>query len=270
MNICTSGPIRKSVFASIALAVFALLPRAATAATISSSSFSLGYGFTSGGWDTTETSGVNTATTIGDFSFLPAVTGGSFASRGPTFTNRALADGDLDPPADRDHSASNLTFTNTITGSWSGTIPPNNTVSLRLNIDQISVYARGHSGFGSGGLAFPETTVGHLATSPEVALTYTSIENEASYFTQLSWNPGDFEVAETNSVTGTFVLVGDNHKVLDGFEIQGTIDGILTPIPEPGTLALLGLGAMGIGDPPQKSRWCSGLTGSSARQAAQG
>ena len=71
---------------SLAFGVVAfVLAGSAQAGLLTSGTFSLGYGFTGSGWDTSETSSANTATTLGDFTFFPNVSGSGGARRDALF-----------------------------------------------------------------------------------------------------------------------------------------------------------------------------------------
>jgi len=222
----------------------------AAAVTIQSAPFSLGYGFigpgATGTWKTTETSGANTPTTQGDFTFSPLVTGGQFDSTGPGFPARVLTDSVGWTGVSIAYSTE-AGFQADITGAFTGVLPAGTNHQIRINIDQVSIYAIAHPSFVAGDetIAFAETTAGHADASPAIGLTPTGAYTIAANYSLLSWDPTDF--AEPGvTFTRTFVLTSDDLRGIDGFEISGTVELIFTAIPEPSTASLLAVAAAGI------------------------
>jgi hypothetical protein len=220
--------------------------------TNTSANFSLGYGAqaTSGSpWNTTETSGANTATTLGSFSFIPTLSGPPFSSSGPIFPSRVLGDGDYGVG----RSGWSKDFLVSLTGSYNTALPVwAENVKLTLNITSISIYGVQYSGFGTGTMQFQETTSGHTASSSAITLNVAADINDpgispfatAANWKQLDWDPADFAVAGTTS-TRTFNLgtfTSTQGYAIDGFEIEGNV--VLTYIPEPMSVWLLGIGGL--------------------------
>jgi len=215
------------------------------AATIVSSDFSFGYGYTppgipNGSWTTDETSGNNTSTTQGNFTFTPSVSGAVFGSVGPIFTNRVLANGSVG------YMGASGSFNATISGTYTGPTPgdadPIPNFQLSLVITSIRIYGAGVTGQSNTDLGWSETTPGHTSSSSTINVIQVSGPsfNDAASYTQLTWDPGDFLVSGTSS-TRTFALVSTAaSRAVDGFEIFGRVELSYTAIPEPSTLALLG------------------------------
>lgn len=239
-------------YAGTAAALFVVVAMA-DAAVITSSSFSLGFGFSrdsGSSWNTDETAGVNTPTTIGDFSFTPAPTGPRWSGSGATFVNRVLADG-----TDGDVSAyiDDAPFALPITASYNGAAPtdadgvPN--YKLRVEISSISIYAGAHPSSSLHEIAWDETTPGHAATSPALALTPSTNYNEVAAYGHLVWDPDDFDVplaSLNDSTVRTFDILGGNGlRYGDGIEVTGTVSLVYDAVvPEPASLVLLALGGV--------------------------
>ncbi len=217
------------------------------AAFIVSEEFSLGFGAseaTEPTWSTSETSDVNTPTTIGDFTFLPTVTGATTGNRGPTFFDRVLEDG-----GENLYTGSPSTFSVSIAASYHGTAVPDNPY-IRVIIDEISVYGAKWDG-GDRTLAFRETTPGYEGQSDAVTLIDIGRVHAEQYkianYTQLNWNPDDWWVAGTE-FTRSFDVVHENGDpwttvgFLDGFEIRGRVE----IVPEPGTASMLLVGGIAV------------------------
>jgi hypothetical protein len=246
--------MKRCLFQGLALAAFSLAMASplTKGATIDSAPFSFGLGYTANvsNFDDTETSSVNTPTTIGNFSFTPSVTTDRWSSRGVTFVNRVLADG----PADNDYSANIDTalFQLPVTASYNGPAPadaaaiPN--YKLRLEITKVSIWAGAHSSSSLQSLAWDETTAGHAATSPSVALNNGGWDVIAGY-TQAAWDPADFDQSLANlndPYTRTFDILGGNAlRYGDGIEVEGLVHLVYDAVPEPNTVSLIGL-AMAI------------------------
>ncbi len=213
-----------------------LRPAVATADTITSGKFFVTFGATyingaANSWTTTENASVNTATTIGDFSFVPTIQSGrAFTQNGPTFNNGILTTGGTT------NVTGNATdFALSLTGSHQGLVPPGATdLTLTLNITRLSVWgwsSTTHTAVTN--MYFSETTAGHAVASPSVNLrsgvySPTAVANAANY-TQLIWDPADFAVALTAS-TRTFNLNGGGVALcIDGLTVQGNV--VLTYVP---------------------------------------
>ncbi|MFV0338415.1 MAG: PEP-CTERM sorting domain-containing protein [Chthoniobacterales bacterium] len=246
---------------AILTAAFLAISSGHAASVITSSNFSFGYGSTiastTATWTTTETSADNTATTIGDFTFTPTVTGGNHSSGGPRFNSRILSN------SSGSFSANSSTFGATIAASWSGdpnTIEPGLTASgvkLTIVITQISIYGTKYNASTSPStftLDFEETTSGFEATSSALTLQKTPSGaanlNNASYFNQLIWAPSNAVFEGTTSGSRSFILnaiqdgTTSTSATVDGFEVFGYIQ--VTAIPEPSTIGLLALGGLAV------------------------
>jgi len=239
--------------AAIALSAVIAAPASAEiiTVTVDSASFDLAYGATGAPaapptWNTSETSGTNTATTLGSFSFTPAVVGAPNAPPGVTFANRVLADG----PLNTEVQSYSDSFSLTIVGSFDDALPSYATnPRITLKISELSIWAV--QAYDPGTTAqFAETTVGHTSNSSSVALVDTrsgtgngTTGTVAEHYRQLVWNPADFEVNGTTS-TRTFNLPGARYS-MDGLIIKGEIS-LSYEAPEPASAALLTIGSIGV------------------------
>lgn len=220
----------------------------ASAATITSDTFSLGYGFSNSGsggtWNTLETSGGNTPTMIGDFNFNPVVNGLELSSGGVYFPDRVLTDGG-------NGAFSAYQTSMTISGSWNGVTPvdaaPQPNYRLTLYVTSISIWA--HNWGGVVETWFEETTAGNGAISPKIYAPNSNAFEDASDYSQLIWNPGGFSLDGT-SVSRSFLVTDTNgggsdagFTILDGFAITGYVTLTYDAVPEPGSLGMLAAGA---------------------------
>jgi len=240
--------IKKSTAAVFVLIVSTSATRAAT---LTSAPFSLGYGFSrdSGSvWNTDETAAANTPTTIGDFTFNPAPSGPRWSGSGPKFVNRVLTSGiDGDISAYIDDSSFQLP----VTGSYNGPAPadaaPTPNYKLRLEVSSVSIYAGAHPSSTLYSINWDETTAGHLATSPSVALAPSTNYEDATAYGHLVWDPVDYDVplGSLNApFTRTFDILGGNGlRFGDGIEVQGTVSLVYdSAVPEPASLMIVAIG----------------------------
>jgi len=214
--------------------------------TLSSDRFSIGFGFdgpTPGQWTTSEIApGLNTPTTMGDFSFVPTLTSQGYSSMGPTFVNRqpvsaydwsAINWGDPAVSA-YDWCAINWGSTQAdsrdippqIVGTYNGTLPPGATnVQLTLDIDNIRIYAScGTYELGPVDVWWAETTPGHESVSP------TTITGEPGG-PEWAWTylQNQFTTAAPFTVPGvtatrTFTIPETECTLaLEGFEVYGYV-----------------------------------------------
>lgn len=214
----------------------------ASAATISSSPFSVGFGFTTAKqWNTIdETSAVNVYPT-GDFTLDASVAGSINSGTGPGFVNR-----DITSPGNS--SGWGGDFLATLIGSYSGTpvdaaVNPNYQISL--NISSITIYAVTQTGAVQT-LNFTETTSSHEQTQSGQNVASGNAANGSTY-TQVAWDVPDYSTAGL-SQTRTFALLSEidiGNFFFDGFEIAGTIEVTYDAVPEPASAALL-LPAVGM------------------------
>lgn len=224
----------------LAAFLWSLFPGNAGAATITSANFSVTFGATyingsAVSWTTLENAAVNTATTIGNFSFVPVIPSGrAFTQNGTTFRNRALATGGTT------NVTGNATdFELRVTGSYDGMVPPGATgVTLTVNIMQLSVWGWSSSSHTAvTNMDFRETTAGHATTSPSINLrsgTFSpaAVANAANY-TQIMWNPPDFAVALTAASRAFNINGGGVPLCIEGLTIQGNVVLNYTPAAQP-------------------------------------
>jgi hypothetical protein len=238
---------------------------AINAAVVTSPDFSIGLGYAQpannvgGVWDNSETAGVNTPTTQGDFSLSFAATGPIYIGRGAKFTNRVLVDGDLNSRAAwiNDGGTSGISVFNApVTASYNGAAPVDASATpnyqLQVVITSISVYAG--SEVGSTTLGFSETTAGHAQAQTPVALTGTpgSGYQFASSYSKVTWDPADYAASLANlndSFARTFGIpspysAGSDPRYIDGLEITGHVELIYDAVPEPSSIALLALSGL--------------------------
>ena len=215
----------------------------AQATTISSTPFSFGYGFAgAGSWGTTETSGANTPTVQGDFSFTPVVTGGAFSGAGPEFPGRVFTNGS----GSNDRVGSSTPFSLSIAGAYTGAVPSGVLATeITLTISELRIHGAAHSIYPGTDLTWNETTIGNEQIGPTATLTVISSGaqyEDISNYELLSWDPTDQPISGLTD-TRTFNLLSSNFRLIDGLEMFGTVEArFIFPIPEPGTGLLLSLG----------------------------
>jgi hypothetical protein len=241
----------KKLLCVVLCSVLGALTSNAKAASINSAPFSFGYGFNSETWNDSETSGSNTLTTLGGFTFTPAVGGTKNSNTGPTFGGRVLTDGG------NDQGGRAATFTLDITGAYTGGTPGDAAVDpdyqIKLHITQLSIF--GASFYNSGdpntvALNFAETTPDHGASQASQVLPNSggSMHLAASY-AQVVWDPADFFSAiDTVTQTRSFILQSSDStwENLEGLEIFGYVELSYIAIPEPTGLSLAGMAFLGL------------------------
>jgi len=215
-----------------AFAVSALAAQSALAVTLTSAPFIQAYGANTFGavadpaWDQTETASINTATTIGDFSFTPTVSGTRGVQSGLIFFDGVLGNG---TPSGTDVSGTSTNFGLSITGSYNGIVPGGATnVTLTLYIPQLSIHGPRFDDFSTQTrLYFNETTPGNTGSStptsfaPAIGNFNANAVTLASNFRQNVWNPADVGIAGVTS-TRTFVINNLSPDImLDGSYITG-------------------------------------------------
>jgi hypothetical protein len=240
---------RIAVVVVVVISSLLLVVERAAATTIVSNNFSLGYGYKSPSWNTTETVSANTGVT-GDFTlnvaFQPSV---AFTSAdGVTFVNRVLA-----TSAEASTIGRTDQFSLSVTATYTGILPAGQT---KLVIDDIRIRAGNHTANGlsnvdngfSDLINWFETTSGNAGSGPATDLGVRSdVYTALSSYNLVSWNPADIGV---NGVTSTRLFDlntnGELLAYLDGFEIFGHIEFTPEPAPEPSTQLLLAAGLFGL------------------------
>jgi hypothetical protein len=229
--------------------VLALMASNAGAASILSAPFSFGYGFNNlnsdgGSWNTNETAGANTSTTLGDFTFTPTVNGGHNSTTGPQFNGRILGNGGAH------YGAYGLLFTLNITGTYTGPTPGDAAADpdyqIKLHITQLSMF--GATFGGAEILNFAESTLGHEASQPPQGVAGGNLTQAATY-AQVVWDPADFFSAiDTVSQGRSFFLQSSDlgNVNLDGLEVFGFVELSYTAIPEPTGFSLVGMAFCGL------------------------
>lgn len=230
-----------------ALAVTLAMVGIAGAAVVTSENFSLGYGYTSGGWDTSETAATNTPTVQGDFTFTPTVNGTIWSGGGWFFPNRVPTDS-----GPGGYGCEGPTFNVSVNATYAGAAQPEG--ELTLVITKISIYGTSWTYLpevGGGEFGFVETTGGQSVAGPTAVLPPTWINVEGSTadrnianYAQTVWDPTDVAVAG-ESATRTFSLATTStYLAIDGFEIEGYVQ--YESVPEPMTLLLLTTGGLAM------------------------
>lgn len=247
-----------AVALTFALTILMGLPTAnADIVTVDSAAFSYGlsYGSTSGSifsWLMTSGNTPASGYTQGDFTLTPTGASAGMSGTGPIFTGRVFATGG----AGRS-SASSSDFSLSLAGSYNGTAVPANAINCQLEVEltNLSIWGVAYSGYsGSTSIAWSETTPDHNTyTSSSLALSSVSTTSgfgTASNYKHLIADPSDYYVSlptPTTVVTRTFNLGSAHDDALDGLEVMGIIHLTYeTVVPEPGTLALLATGAIGL------------------------
>lgn len=236
--------MRSSILLGSLLAVG--LTSGASAATITSTPFSLGYGFHNNSWNTTETAAFNSLPT-GDFSLLVTPSGTGWSASGPSFTNRTLG------TSGGDYSGVSSDFQVVVSATYTGTpldVDVDPGYQVQLNITSIRIWANGYSGPENTGttVAFSETTPGHESVqSPATPTAPYAAPQIAGSYSQVVWNPDDFfSDVGTTTTTRTLVLQlpAGASAAIDGFEVFGDIVVTYNAIPEPAGLGLLAGGLL--------------------------
>jgi len=253
-----------NIIVKIGLLAGLVVTGSARAATITSTNFSLGYGATQLGpqsthWTTLETAGSNTdvtgpfATSVAFTARTPSPDGddsydNGASGAGPVFTGRTLADGD-----NTEFSSWSPRFQVTVTGSYTGPPPidvaplPNYQFSVVITSIRIWGTARDFNADGVGDLFFTETTPLHGASSPAQAVpTSGPTVDLAAAYAQLVWNPTDFSTPGINDGR-VFVLdtaAFPHQRGVDGFEVFGNLVLTYDVIPEPASIGLLAVGGL--------------------------
>jgi hypothetical protein len=239
-----------------ALATAAASVVSVSAASVTSANFSFAFGATqaataigSNTW--TDINNTNSPPTLGDFTLSPAPAGQIQSNNGPKFFQRVLYDGD--PESDRVGALSDPFgaggFSLPVTASYNGAAPvdaaPVPNYRLQIELTKVSIYAAATQS-PNNTLAWDETTPSHAQTSPSISLNVLSSGSQlltASNYTQLVWDPTDFDAALgslNSSFTRTFDFLpgtGNDGKIGDGIQVEGRVHLIYDVVPEPASFA---------------------------------
>lgn len=246
--------VMHKIIVAAAIVGASMLGTESQGATITSANFSLGYGFNRlavggvGAWNTLETSSQNTATTLGDFSFVPSLSGLEDTSAGLTFTDRVLA-------TTGTFSTCAYTMNMSLAGSWTGTKPVDAAAdpNYRITIDITSIKVWGHSSNpteGADKIKLTETTSGYeKADYALFAPLHGTMEGGniqyVENWNQMIWNPTNYATSGTSFTRLLNVLNNSAADVpIDGLEIYGNVVLTYDVIPEPTGLLLLGTGSL--------------------------
>jgi hypothetical protein len=147
-----------------------------------------------------------------------------------------------------------------ITASYNGPGPSdasaNPNYRLRLEITHISIWGGAYPSSSLQTLAWSETTAGHSATSPSIALAADTNYQLASNYRQLVWDPTDFDqpIAGVNyAYTRTFDILGGNGlRFGDGIIVKGLVSLVYDATPQTGPFRWQ---TTGIGNWATGSNW---------------
>ncbi len=250
-NSSMSCPMKAMATTMVSVVALLMAVPVTPAAVITSAPFSLGYGAfanVGGHWNTIETAGANTATTLGDFSFTPAPFGPLLSAAGVGFAGRVLGAGTA---VDAAHISA--PFFVLLTASYNGAAPGDAAAipdyRLMIEITSLSIYGGVHpSNTGGTDMAWDELTAGHLQTSPSISLLPVGLHTSLASYKHLVWDPADYDTSLAllnDSFTRTFDIIPlGSLWFADGLEIEGRVHLLYNAIPEPTSLTLLGLGGL--------------------------
>lgn len=261
-NIFTSlgEQMKKPLLAISGLLSLAIPGSNAIAAQVTSSDFSIGYGFSESAiWSTSETADANTDIT-GPFSLTISPHAFNYVGSGITFPNRVPTNGG---PGLLSAAANNGgpggAFVISVSANYNGLAPadaaavPN--YRIEIEITSISIYAGANASLIS--LAFTETTDGHNQSQADgIALIdsgndFSIPQGNVSSYRKLTWNPDTYSVgidAANDDFSRIFSTNAPSSHVvfLDGFEIEGRVHFHYDVVPEPGSLVAMGMVAAGL------------------------
>lgn len=235
--------------ALIAAALFAGLS-AAQGAVIRSNDFSIGMGYTwPGQWGFSETENTNVGPGSSFDLAISAGQMGAYTTGGVVFSDRELSD----YMANGYLATADSSFS--ISASYTGALPPDaaetSDYRITLVITKISVYASPAYANSTDTIQWNETTIGNAGSSSPIAINIDSPEtpyNDKTSFQKILWTPGSFESDGLTQLRSFKTSESAPYKyAIDGFEVEGYILLEYQSISEPGSVALLGAGLLGLG-----------------------
>jgi len=194
--------------------------------------FSMGWGWKSNTWNTTETSAVNVSPGP-DFVLnvdFGSPGNGTMSNTGPTFSNRVLGAISTSTSHQCGYPPG---FALNVSGQYIGVVPANAAANpnykVKVVVDSLSVHSAPILLTAGQTLNFNETTSGHTqAQSPQSIPTGGNFTVLSSW-NKYAWNPTDYDsstgpLQQTQTRSFTLTQVSSADLVIDGLEITGHLE----------------------------------------------